>query len=505
MRNIGLCLLSFVFVLTMVPFIGAGDVKTGDEGWSADRIEISGSIDSPAIYLDKGITSILDAVGGTPVGLKPHQKSVFIWAPLITLNFKAEVADAVTAFVQLENRQMGSTLRWARVDTTGDGIPDADGLIGGGTADYVDFGGGDNIDMAVEQAYIKVAKFNGVDMTIGIQDLKFTLRDNEGAFFMDVSESENAWVPTMQEFFMGGLPLYKNTSEFAGLRFDYGNLEEENYQFCLFWGTVEETGVAHDDENLLGIVLDYKLPNSEKSKLSFSLNQISAHLSNMSIRTFGVGIDYFEAAPNLELYAEVYFQSGDYGRTVQADNWKTIDQDADAFRLGGKYTFVETTGKPWVDISYWMLSGDEDEATAKGQRENNNFVSYENSQSTLIYEGNLTGLDLDSNYTALKVELGITAEVDVNNDGTDEALDLRILFATFELNEDYKINQLKEDLGTEIDLVATLHYNKSVDFELAWASVTGADFFTKNGVGPGLPVQDEDDMTLVYFGTKIKF
>ncbi len=544
MKKIGLCLLAAMLCFAIVTTTDAQGVKTGDKAFSAKEISITGGLDLCYGYLNSGITSILnfESEGEQGAGTGVSQdNSVFMLVPQLTINFDIDVGDKVTAFVQLENRRLVSEPTW--IDLTGD--VNVDTLFPmGGTAANVDVASGDNIEPAVEQAYIKVSEFllPELTFTIGIQDLKFTLRKGEGAFFMDIAESE-AMAPqflkdsaslnlaNVDEWFIvgEGAPFLRDVSEFGGMVFDYGDMEKNNYALCVFYGSVNETGVARTDENLFGLQLDYALPG-ENNVLKAILANTTSHgrkivgqdVIDMNIMTLGVGVDYW-VQPDIEVYAEFYTQSGDYGHFWKAlpapGAHDAVDQKASAYRLGGRYN-LEHDLKPYVDLSMWNLSGDNGEIDS----DNEDFISYENVQSTLIMEGNLLGLDLDSNYNAIKLEAGITTQFDINKDGTGEEVTIKLLYGTFSLTEKpekvgriaTQVDRLGIDdaLGSEIDIVATLKYSDSLSFTFGIGMVSGADFFEGEDTLDGGPLDsikdsayamDDAGMTLVMFDTRLSF
>jgi len=531
MRKIGLCLLAAMLCFAIVTTTDAQGVKTGDKAFSAKEISISGGLDMCYGYLNSGITSILNFESEGEQGATTNvsqDNSVFMLVPQLTINFDIDVGDKVTAFVQLENRRLDS----------------AGGTVAG-TGANVDATGGDAIEPAVEQAYIKVSEFllPELTFTIGIQDLKFTLRKGEGAFFMDIAESElmnttagagNINLANVDEWFVApeGSGFLRDTSEFGGMVFNYGDMEKNNYALCVFYGTVNETGTARTDENLFGLQLDYALPgennvlkailantSSQGRKVRATAGIRNDNVIDMNIMTLGVGFDYW-VQPDIEVYGEFYTQSGDYGHfETTATTWDALDHSASAYRIGGRYN-LEHDLKPYVDLSLWNLSGDNGEIDS----DNEDFISYENVQSTLIMEGNLLGLDLDSNYNAIKFEAGITTQFDINKDGTGEEVTIKLLYGTFSLTEKpEKVGRIAtqvdllgidDSLGSEIDIVATLKYSDSLSFTFGIGMVTGADFFEGKDTLDGGPLDGVNDsayamedagMTLVMFDTRLSF
>ncbi|MFH1226377.1 MAG: hypothetical protein V1701_00560 [Planctomycetota bacterium] len=466
MKKIGLIVLVMVFALS---FSVQAGVSTGKDVASAREITINGSFDNTMVSRDSGVTSVLDCVP------KPgKQASDLFWSPLITLNLGIDVGDKVTALVQLQNRRLDAAI---------------------GTAANVDFFGGDNIEMAVEQAYVQVEKLIIDELTFkyGGQNLKFAVRENGDAFFMDTNNSRTMNLPYTEANIykvVGGIA--KDTCEFGGARFDYGSLKNNNYKVSFYWGVVNESLAGRTDERITGLVGWYKVPGGDpRNTATATVSKTFNEGTKLDIQTIGVGGNYFGAMPDLELYGEYYTQSGDFATG--------IDQSSSAYRLGGKYDIKNPALKPYIDVSYWYLSGGG--TTTK----NKNFMSYENVQSTLILEDNIWGLDIDSNYKVLKMEAGLTQQLDIEKDGTPEPLDVKLIFGTFSLVADPATKTagqtVSKNLGTEIDVVATLHFNKNLSFTLGYAKLTGGDFFTSTG-GYGVK---SSGMQMIVLDSKLKF
>jgi hypothetical protein len=492
MKKVGLCLLIAMLVITLVGTTNAQGVKLGGKADSAKEITISGELDLNTVSRDSGLTSALD---GTPAPGKTKSDS-FI-TPRITLDFDIDVGDKVAGFLRLATRQV-----------TG-------GLGNGQPATRL---GNINTNPAFTQAYVKVSEFITPDLnfTIGLQDLKFTLRKGEGAFFMDIANSRLIAAAATAT---GGF------SEFGGFTFHYGNIEKSNYAVDVFQGTVWETGSAHKDEALFGAHVDYKLPQGEKNMVKALLvlsntapgAGVLATYIDANIMTIGAGCDYW-AMPALEVYGEFYSQSGDFAHYWNATTLvhKAIKQSASAFRVGGQYDLSEVLNKPdlkpYAGLSYWSLSGDNQDPS----KDNKDFVSYSNVQSTLITEDKLLGLGLDTNYTAIKIEAGITTSIDINKDGKGEELGVKLLVGQFTMATAQKYavaatrywggallatGALDDGLGQEIDIVTTLKYTESLSFTLGLGQISGVDNVEDvNGANI-----DKGSATMITFDTRLKF
>jgi hypothetical protein len=462
MKKIGLALVAVAFVIAAGNLLNAGQVVTEQTAASAKQIKVSGEVETPMVSRDTGVNSVLDGAAQTGDSL---------WSPLITLNIDAALGDKISSFIKLQNRRLD------------DGI---------GTAANVDFMGGDNIDLSVKEAFLKLEKFIVQDLTFtyGLQNIKATLRDGEGAFYLDTNyASSNAVNGFLTEpDATATWQRHKDTSEFGGLRFDYGSLKNNNYQGALFTGTFQKNPAGlglHDTTTLNGALFWYKLGDGKI--VNVLLTKMGNHKAGSDIQTIGLGGIYNNVMPNLDLYGEFYSQTGDVAAGMS--------HAASAYRLGAKYD-IKHSLKPYVDLSYWNLSGG---GTAT---KNKNFVSMENVKSTMILEDAVFGLDLDSNYTAIKLATGITTKVDIDKDGSPEELNIKLLFGQFSLSDQpNSLTGVDDSLGTEINLLLTLQYNPSVAFTLGYATLSGGKFFTDAGTYGAA----EDSMKMVTFGANVKF
>jgi len=530
MKKVGLVTLSLMLI-ALVTGSALAEIPAG--------FDLSGSIEAPYNYRSKEINTFLNGQLTT---------SDFILSPLITVNTKWDLKGKVSGFVCFQNRRLDNSTELAWVDTNGDGVPDAEVLTGGGTADNVDFGAGVNITPEITQAYIKVEEFISpkLTMTYGIQDLNLTLRKGEGAFFMHpaVSTDMPLDMAVIQRFNGMADGIRKFAVEYSGFVFDFGSVKDDNYAACIFWGKtseeVVEVGTKRDEDLLVGVNVAYKLAGDNNIAKILVAKMMNPG-KNMDIMTIGVGADYFGAMPNLEIYGEAYMQSGTLNNEGDSNASKIIntpcdvDQSAMAYRVGGKYDFANNPLKPWAGLSYWFLDGGNDSKDYKGDgtataptdkyTENNHFVSLEDSQSTLILEDSLWGLNLNSNYTAIKLEAGITTSLTLGGEKTD--LDLKLLYGMFTMNEvpwvrnpgvdgylytgDDVAQKTKDALGSEIDLVATLYYTENLNFTLGLGMLSGADFFGSitvddtNNSATRKDTEAFDSMTLVTFGANLKF
>jgi hypothetical protein len=485
---------------------------------------LSGSIDLSNTYRSQEVNTFLNGCLTT---------SDFVMYPLVTIDTRFDLKSKVTGFIRFGNYG---------------------GSILGGTAANSQFGSGLNIQPMVKQAYIKVNEFISpkLAMTYGIQDINFTLRKNEGAFFMHPAAAlsfSNAFTAAGGIFdsdMANRVPRVRGLGEYSGFVFDFGSMKDDNYAACVFWGKTMETVVApgtaavsgkRNEDLLFGANVTYKL-SGDNNVVKAILAQMANEVFGMSIMTLGVGADYFGAVPNLEIYGEAYTQSGTltkFGNKATGQQ-TDVEQSAMAYRLGGKYDFANNPLKPWAGLSYWFVDGGDDSATYKLAStkftSSNHFVSYEDTQSTMILENNLYGLNLNSNYTAIKIEAGITTSLTLGGEKSD--LDLNLLLGSFTMNtvpyvenagpNGYLFNAVtnpadvddtfpktKAGIGTEIDIVATLHYTENLSFKLGLGMLSGSAFLKSidvddlNNTASRKDNDNFDSMTMVTLGANLKF
>ncbi len=548
-------------------------VKTGGKNESARAITISGSLDLEFVHRSEAVNEVLDneyqrarAAGTTTLGKVEDDDFLRLSA---LLRFDVELAEKVNAVLSIQNRNMGGALA-----STGPQHGTAnEGLAGGnGSTQNTGLVGRQNeFAVFLGEAYLQVKEFlwQQLSFKMGIQNFGYDLRGNGQNFFLDMRVSEPAFAAPLTEAFAGN--VYYGHEVPAGIANTHGgtaapgnfnggvyrdkNLEagglkltwnvDDNLFVDIFWfQTLESSaGAAHPsllpgiaetddraDETLLGFVVDYNL--DEKSLLNFLYAGIYGDDGHVAVHTLGIGLDYY-ITPTLEAYLEFYGQWGDYGHVSiegafpVANRTREIDHEAYAGIVGLKYTFDHNL-KPWVDVSFTYISGDDGDISTDGNNgpdTNHDFVSYEDNDATLILESNDFGLDVDSNYWKIQGEMGISASLDREKD-----FKVRTLLAYAETAHSPTRRgiapganglELDDELGLEWDVRMTWNYTESLTFgvEFAWL-FTGDDSFwhgedsgarTGSAGGPGIgesdgfAVSEGEDMWMLVIDSKLRF
>ncbi len=467
MNRFGLAVISLALVFALATGVEA-QVKTGGKNESARAITISGSLDFTFVHRSEGINEVLEnehqrirAGGGNISGSEGFAEDDNFLQVYFKLRFDVELAEKVAAVIELENRTLTDNVTAAAVTGVG-----GEGMAGGSGSSSNNslIGGQSNFGVFLGQAFIEVKEFlwQQLSFKLGIQDHRYDLRGNGNAFFMDIRESELAYMSPLPEAFAGNvyyghevpISIANNHSlesgagnnnngvfrdkdrDAGGLKFTY-NLDD-NLFVDFFWFQALETSAGANidsalavgagdnedrfDEYTIGFNVDYNI--DEKSLFNFIYAGIYGDDGHSNIHTVGFGLDYY-VTPELEAYIEFYGQWGDYGAVSVEDtvgipdDTQEIEHEAYAGIVGFKYTFDHEI-KPWIDIHYTYISGDSGDISTNGTTQspntNHDFVSYEDNDATMILEENHFGLDLDSNYWKIQGDMGFTVSLDRQDD-----------------------------------------------------------------------------------------
>ncbi|MFH1680027.1 MAG: alginate export family protein [Candidatus Eisenbacteria bacterium] len=520
MKKLGIFTMALLFLAGSAGLAVAGSVNSGDDESSAQTITISGSIELTGYVRTEEINEILDGAGWAFTGgVGPVADSSDFaagdagWTAQVKVRFDIGLAEKVSAVIELGNRDLGGNGHVANASFFGSAP----------AAQFVTF----------LKGYIRVDEFlyQQLSFQLGWQDFHLSLRGDGNSFLVDLTESELAFMSSMQENYAGRVYGYgQNTAppflfsrekdnHVGGFRLTYNDQDQLYVDFFAFNIREDDAvtaGTDHEDELFYGINVDYNLDTAGDRRSL--VNAIFAMFSNDQnanrVYSIGAGIDYWWE--QLELFGEIHGQFGDYAALNSAEtsvfgtailNGKRIDQKAYGGYVGGRYEF-ESEWKPYLELSFWYLTGDD------GQRDDDNedFVSYENVNDAMIIEGSLLGLDVDSNYWALKLKGGITTSLDKPED-----FDVAVFYGHFQTTEDVDRagtftndvahSNIDQNLGDEIDLAATWRYSESLTFELKAGFLFNGDFWgNKPATGfVGGYASGDDSMQLYTFTTDLKF
>lgn len=318
----------------------------------------------------------------------------------------------------------------------------------------------DNFQFDFEKAYVEIGEFllEGVTLRGGIIPHKYALRANGQSFFLDFREAESPFATHSDTHALGVLATYQP-------------IQQLQFYADGFYFVTAESNFSRRDETVTGINLDMYLPKTVQGKDQstvtlvrfFNLMFAAIQGDNSSpIWCLGLGFDYFvSGSPQtylVEMYGELLFQFGEYERKNLPPVFSTRDQDHLALGayLGCRFMYQKSKWQPFIDISYWYISGDDDDPDAGTNRD---LVTYENIDSTLIIEDNDYGLDVDSNYWALKVQTGVNLR-----NLLAEEVQLQFLYALFQTVD--SPGGTSHRLGEEFDVRLIWEYTADLNLAL---------------------------------------
>ena len=329
----------------------------------------------------------------------------------------------------------------------------------------------DVFHLEFERAYIELGNFlkKGLTLQAGIIPLKYSLRPDGASFFMNLKEAESPFAT-------------RDDTHAAGAFLRYQPDQRLSFYAEGFYLVTSESGFGRKDESVMGVNLDLYLPKNLQDKdeatvtLIRTFNLLFAAIqrdNNSPIWTFGIGFDYFLSGNinsyMLELYGEALVQFGKYHGKNEAPSFSNRDQQHLAFGgyAGFRYMIRDSKYKPYLDVSFWYISGDDDDPD---RRKNNDLVSYEDIDTTIIMEENDYGLDIDSNYWAVKVRAGLSLK-----EIFKEEVDLDILYAHFEAVD--APPGITHRMGEEIDIRITWQYSSDMFFHVTAGILFAGDYF----------------------------
>lgn len=345
-------------------------------------------------------------------------------------------------------------------------------------ANYLGVGNNASQGVAVNEAWINLAQLfsPSLGFKIGLQDYEKKLRDEDnGGFYMGLGR--------------GGVSGGATGSDTVGIVATVAGADDK-WTLDIAYLTVDEVA-AGDANDTTGTGGFFRYIFGEGQHLDADLALYHAD-GGASIIDIGAGLLWSNVGDmeGLDPYAEVHIQSGEVATDVDAGGM--------AYRLGGRYTFAQTQGNPFIDVSWWSITGD-DATTADEDEE---YVSLESNNEFLILESVEYGLNVRSNYTAIRVSGGMTTNLNVTGaSNASDNLDLVARLGSFKLEED---NGAADDsIGTEIDVEATWHLNSAVDVFAAVAFLSGSDVLEAATAGD--PDVMDDSTMMFLFGTEVGF
>lgn len=253
-------------------------------------------------------------------------------------------------------------------------------------------------EVVVSQVWADVRFDAEWSMRAGIQDVKLSNRPPGigEPFFLDLGDAES--------FFPSDPPALptavRNTVERVGSRPTGVRVRYDPNPFILaeafVLGVEEGPGgfSMRHSEYVAGLHATVAIPEDVSLFLLATFHSGPFHGSRLV--TVGAGVDaYLDDARTLELFAEVY---GQFGSLIDEAGIDVEKEGAFAAAAGAR----KHLDGWWLEAAYWHLTGDERATDGHDSA----FQSYENVDQFLVLEDDELGLDVDTNYRAVKLAAG---------------------------------------------------------------------------------------------------
>jgi hypothetical protein len=411
------------------------------------KINMSGAILMDMIYRSPELSWMTDFVGNAG-GFGPQESDGETTAEgRVSLRFDAELSDKISAVVELQHKRVdGGIDRF-----TGTTSPEVD----------------------LRTAALKINDFfqAGLSAQMGLVEWSFDVRGKGSSFAFDprnsqqlnrnlrlTEDSVGAWATR------GAAP---NELEPVGVVLSY--VKDAWTLELVMLPVVNEGGNPSFDESLYAVDFWYNLESAvgKGSRIGLiaavsGLDGAAAGVDNHSTAmvTVGAGVNLvFQGG--VELYGEIYKQAGKVGRDAGGDDAKAAGY---AFQAGLDYHLQGNENNIWVGINLTVVSGDSNDDPT--DRDADAFMSYENVNDLLILENQYFGVDLDTNYTAVKIKGGITFG----------KLDVTAIIGIVSATEELTNGPDDEDkFGNEFDVNARYNLNKQVALTVNFGVLVSSD------------------------------
>ena len=331
------------------------------------------------------------------------------------------------------------------------------------------------IDMGVREATITLKDFlqEGLTIEAGVVPYRFNIRGGSGSPVFDPRWSNN-YSSTPANSYTGLKDELQPTGAIIHL-----DREALQLDFILLPAIVEG-GASGNDDAAFGVAGFYELSQfGEGSRAGALILSLTDKGNDRNTFTIGGGVDIHNLADQpLEVFAEIYLQFGDAATSVDAEGMLV--------ELGAKY-MLEGEQNPWAELKITRYTGDDASASA-----NSAFNAYQNQGDLLIIESQSHGINLRTNYMAIKISGGLQ----LSYGGTPNNIDLSATLGIGSLVEDVSGTS---KLGNELDIRGTYHVSGQTDVNVDLGYLFGSEVLE---LAPG---PKEDSATVFSIGVNIKY
>jgi len=476
------------------------NVTTAKDKGDTIKVNVSGRVVLDYVWRSKELTTFTESYSTFDV---PNADAENTFEGYAAVRVDAELSDKVSAVIEI------GTLRVQA------------GGLGGGPDSIREFGSGFSEANAIclREAQIRLSEILMPELSVkaGIADWSFDVRGKGQCLAFDPRRSQTIarnigfGSGTQQTDTYEALHRADNMSEQYPVGGVVTYARDAMTLHLVLLPTVIEAGAPCQDEALYALDFWYnidQLGKGSKVGLVAAIHGLSelgpaldAGTNHTRMFTVGGGVLVKpEAVAGLELYGEIYKQFGKVGESVDTG---TEEQDLDAkglaFQIGAEYHFNDPMGI-WLGINYTYVSGDGDD-TENGDVDR--FLAYESINDLLIVEDMYFGLDVDCNYTAIKISGGVALSVGQGKNNLEICAIVGLCKAQEKLAP-YGGTDDEDKLGTEFDIRVKYNLSKQASLSGAFAILTGSDVMEDAMGGSG--VDDAEDKCMLYtLGLDVKF
>lgn len=420
----------FLTLCTAAPARAQVDVTTSPERTETYRITISGEATADYVWRSAGLTDLRGSfaapAGSTSVNRMEGQASL-----RLTLDTYDDI-------------RFGMLIRNERVPVPSTPM------------------GADGLAPAIRELWLEWSAIWRPELTVraGAQPFAFDVRGRGSSFFFEPSRAEpygtdvNSLTPDSSP----------RESQPVGV---VGRWTTEGYEAALaLLPAIREGGPSSEDHAAYALTFLYNL--GQRSRAGGIAAITSSPGDRTKLLTVGGGLTYHELYPGLELYGELYFQTGSTGDVIVSGAHRDLQAKGLGFQLGGRYGDAEAGW--WVELNFTQLSGDDD----VNDDEESRFLSYESIADLLIWEDATYGVDLDNNYSAIKISGGLAPM---------SGVEVKAVLGLVSVLEDAPFNPVLPNReggsATELDLVATWDFAPQARVYAMVGILTGSDLFER--------------------------
>ncbi|HZE97072.1 MAG TPA: hypothetical protein VE981_08590 [Planctomycetota bacterium] len=467
---------TLLFLLTLARAAIAAQEKpvvSGKDMTETVKITLTGEVDLDYVWRRNEITAFTGGVGANVPGDSSSENT---FEGFVAMRLNVDLSDKVSALLEFGTKRAdaGKLAVFAAPSGTGS------------TA----------LSLQLREANISVAEMfmPELRMQIGISTWNFDLRGKGQSMAFDPRHSQR-FDRNVNPGPDSGVTLNARAGDYqelepVGVWLRYGR--EKLVLDLIVLPAVIEGGSPHGDEAFYALDLLYKIDDKE-SRFGFIASVTTDPGGSSVIFTYGGGADWRGTA-NLDVYGEVYFQNGRNNDGITP----TVDIGAFAYQVGAEYR-IPGDAMGWVGVNLTYFSGD---SQANGK--SSSFTAYENIHDLLILEDMYLGFDWDTNYRAIKIAGGLSANV-----GGKANLRLSAMIGLCQTARNVQFAALPvpestRKLGNEVDVKAEWDLTKQLTLNAGIGFLFGSEVLENSMGGKGAP--DASQQALLFtLGTDLRF